>query len=644
VTARLLVVADPKMLPALAGGLREAGKFEVVAVSLADAAAAQAAAANADAIAVFYGGPGAPLPAALQVLAPKVRDRGARVIAVLQREQAAQRDECFRAGASDLLFMPIPKDQFVARLAAAVFLAFPAEPGATAAVAVATRSSSSRIDNAKVSPIGVEAAGQLPFKSGDTVRLSWDSFQIWGVVVRRGPTAQIRFAGLAPDEEGRIHEWIRSSARQPVAAQPAAPVRSSPPHPTPPAASGRAAPVAGRPPGFSDRKPAGPQTRSGSAGADVAVGSVPAAPRVVPSSLPSAGPAPVPKPKNGAGALSGLFEGDGAAPGPTVPQRPAPQPPALKGPRWPVPAAVAVCKEAAMDLLKGGDVGPAIPRNVVASARKIAALLSVGERVSIENAGPESHFVETLAVRMALEVATAEGTRLASANVAPNVDGEALAALTKLVDEAAARLQKEANAAIGKGEVENLQIVTAASAALSRDLLNLKETADRLRGVGAAPRLGTGALDPEVVLPGQQPRPRPPAAQQAQPAIKTELRDFRGLEEKRGRAKPFFAVLLLVSSIVAVAYGFYFGTPHQVTLAADSAGPGVQRIDLKGEAALVTVTQQWLATRQANMPRLIQVLRQHQVKKGILRMQNGTAAGILDVATGKTSGMPAAPQ
>jgi hypothetical protein len=297
-----------------------------------------------------------------------------------------------------------------------------------------------------------------------------------------------------------------------------------------------------------------------------------------------------------------------------------------------------------MDLLKGGDVGPAIPRNVAASARKITALLSVGERVSIEKAGPESHFVETLAVRMALEVATAEGTRLASAKVAPNVDGEALAALTKLVDEAATRLQKEANAAIGKGEVENLQLVTAASAALSRDLLNLKETADRLRGVGAAPRLGAGALDPEVVRPGQQPRPRPPTAQQAQPAIKAELRDFRGLEEKRGRAKPIFAVLLLVSSIVLATYGFYFGVPHQVTLAADSAGPGVQRIDFKGEAALVTITQQWLAAPQANLTRLTQVLRQHQVKKGVLRLQNGTAVGILDVATGKTSGMPAAQQ
>src|SRR5438477_10274949 len=181
------------MLPALAGGLREAGKFEVVAVSLADAAAAQAAAANADAIAVFYGGPGAPLPAALQVLAPKVRDRGARVIAVLQREQAAHRDECFRAGASDLLFMPIPKDQFVARLARSVALAFSQDGGASAAVAVATRGSTSRLDRAAVSALGVEAPVQLPIKAGETVRLSWAGFQAWGLVVRGAPSTQIRF-------------------------------------------------------------------------------------------------------------------------------------------------------------------------------------------------------------------------------------------------------------------------------------------------------------------------------------------------------------------------------------------------------------------------------------------------------------------
>src|SRR5205085_9944283 len=127
------------------------------------------------------------------------------------------------------------------------------EPGAISAVAVATRISTSRIDTAMVSPNGVEAGGPLPLNSGETVRLSWGAFQIWGVVVRGGPTAQIRFAGLAPDEEGRIREWIKSSATEPVVAQPTAPVRSSPP---PPTASGRAAPIAGPPPGFSDRKPA----------------------------------------------------------------------------------------------------------------------------------------------------------------------------------------------------------------------------------------------------------------------------------------------------------------------------------------------------------------------------------------------------
>src|SRR5437773_11283524 len=143
------------MIPALAGGLRDGGRFDVTAVSLAEQGAAQAAIDRAEALAVFYGAPGAPLSIALQALAPKLRERGGRVVAVLQREQAAQRDECFRAGASDLLFMPIPKDQFVARLTASIFLAFPTEAGATSAVAVATRISTSRIDTAMVSPNGV---------------------------------------------------------------------------------------------------------------------------------------------------------------------------------------------------------------------------------------------------------------------------------------------------------------------------------------------------------------------------------------------------------------------------------------------------------------------------------------------------------
>src|SRR5207248_11665746 len=149
---RLLVVADSKMLPALANGLREGGTFEVVAVPLGDSAGAQAAASSADALALFYGAPGAPLPAALQSLAPRVRERGGRVVAVLQREQAAQRDDCFRAGCSEVLFMPMPKDQFVARLQGSVDLSWAAESGAQAPVAVATRTVASKVDRATVSP------------------------------------------------------------------------------------------------------------------------------------------------------------------------------------------------------------------------------------------------------------------------------------------------------------------------------------------------------------------------------------------------------------------------------------------------------------------------------------------------------------
>src|SRR3989442_11457489 len=76
---RLLILADPKMIPALAGGLREGGRFDVTALSLADVVAAQAAAERADALAVFYGAPGAPLSRALQALAPQVRQRGGGV-------------------------------------------------------------------------------------------------------------------------------------------------------------------------------------------------------------------------------------------------------------------------------------------------------------------------------------------------------------------------------------------------------------------------------------------------------------------------------------------------------------------------------------------------------------------------------------
>ena len=320
---RLLVIADSKMLPALANGLREGARFDVQTVPLSDAAGALAAAEKADAVALFYGAPGSPLPSALQSLSPKVRERGKRIIAVLQREQAAQRDDCFRAGASDLLFMPMPKDQFVARLQGSVELAWQGDGGSQAPVSVATRSASSKVEKAKVSITGVESPSELPLKAGETVRLQWAAFQSWGLVVRGGPSAQIRFAGLAPDEEAQIRDWLKSGAgaagsapkpvpvasaapavappvppaapppaeaaqdkapppekaAAPVAAAPDKPVAPDKPAaqaaPTPPGGSapvpsappagpmpgGRAAPTAGPPPGFADRKPIRPQTR-----------------------------------------------------------------------------------------------------------------------------------------------------------------------------------------------------------------------------------------------------------------------------------------------------------------------------------------------------------------------------------------------
>jgi hypothetical protein len=344
------------MHPALSSGLRDGGRFDVIAIPLADPAAAQAAAETADAAALFYGSAAAPLPAALQAMAPKVRERGNRLVAVLQRDQAAHRDDCFRAGASDVLFMPMPRDQFVARLLASVGVVFTPEGSVQSPVAVATRSSTTRLERALVSPLGVEAPAMLPLKTGDTVRLSFAAFQSWGLVVRGGPSAQIRFAGLAPDEEAKIAEWVKSGGKQepapapprpspaPMAAAPrpaaaGAPVAQARPPPRPPAppaaampqeaATGARVAPPGPPPAMADRKPARPPAP---------VTPVQGAKPIAPSGATKGS-----HPANGqGGALAGLFDKADVPP-------PAPQPPpAPKGPPWPSSIPLATCKTAAM--------------------------------------------------------------------------------------------------------------------------------------------------------------------------------------------------------------------------------------------------------------------------------------------------------
>jgi hypothetical protein len=395
------------------------------------------------------------------------------------------------------------------------------------------------------------------------------------------------------------------------------------------------APGAGPPPGFVDRKPIRPQARTAprpSGTATPVAGNPPVARSAAAAETTSRVPGRLSPTSNAAGALDNLFEGGAAPPvEPVAQKKPVPH-----GPPWPGAIDAAVCKEAALQLLTDDTVGHGVSAHMAASARKVTGMLSPGERASIERTGPDGHFADTLAARIALDAAAAEANRLGSGGITPTLDTEALSALTKVADEAAARLQKEANAAIGKGEVEHLQQITAASAALSRDLLNLKELADRFRGVTSAPRLGAGALDPDVVLPGQQPRPRAPVSQAPAP-MKAELRDFRGLDHKpAGRGKGVIAFLLFAGAVAAAANAFYFGMPRRDQVSVE--GTGAQSIHVTGTSALVMVTPEWLAATDTNLPKLVQALRSRQVKKAILMLRNGTAAGVVDVAAGKILG------
>jgi CheY-like chemotaxis protein len=705
-TTRLLVIADSKMLPALANGLREGGRFEVAAVALSDRAGAQAAAEKADAVALFYGAPGAPLPAALQMLSPRIREHGGRIVAVLQREQAAQRDDCFRAGASDVLFMPVPKDQFMARLQGALELSWAPERGAPAPLSVATRKATSKIDQAMVSPAGVETPAELPLKAGETVRLSWGSFQSWGLVVQGKPSAQIRFAGLAPDEEAQIRDWLKGGGQPapggiatppggsapsvlaaaspggstpkglaaappggsappglaatppggstPVASRPLPPVAP----PTPPEAGARAAPASGPPPGFADRKPVRPQSRvparvppklvtaAGAAAAAVAPAAAAGArPPTPPGAAPPAAPggaAPDGAPATAAEApgangipaaspaLSNLFS-DAAAPAPATAPAPA-------GPPWPAPVALEAYKTAAMQLLRDKRAAAETPKSIVNSARKITGMLGSAERAALERGGSDSHLANALAVRIAMDAAISEGLKLYKSASVASVDAAAVAALTKQAEEAAARLQTEANAVVGKAEVASLQMITAASAALSRDTLSFRETADRLRGLSAAPRLGGGALDPDLVLPGQQPRPvsRTPSATAP---VRADLRDFRDLDNSPGRGKTIIMAVMLAAFLAALAHALYFSLPQHKELSVEKLGKGIERVDVSGPSALVTVSPEWLGSADTALPQLVSTLREAEVTKAILMLPNGNPAGVVDVATGKVSGL-----
>jgi hypothetical protein len=350
----------------------------------------------------------------------------------------------------------------------------------------------------------------------------------------------------------------------------------------------------------------------GGNGAPAAAAAVPAKP---------SGEKPAPPPAAAKPVLPGLFEEGAAKPAETA--TPA-------GPAWPVAAQPAMAKSAAFEILRSKTVPAEVPPAVAASAKKIAGMLSSGERAALEKAGPESHLADALAARISLDAATAEGVVLYGAKGMPNVDAAAITSLTQLADAAAARLQQEANTAIGKGQVEQLQMVTAASAALSRDVLNFKETADRLRGVGAAPRLGAGGLDPDMVLPGQQPsRPRTIAPTSAPQPVRAELRDFQGLEATGGGVGKKVGLIIAVAALVAsLAYAFVFSGPPRSALPTEAAGPHVVRIEVSGPSALVSVSPAWDPSSDLN--KLLDVLKSRNVERAIVMSPKETL-GVVDV-------------
>jgi hypothetical protein len=610
VPPRLIVLADPKMLPALATGLREGGRFDVVPLALSDPGGAAEAAASADAVAIFYGAPGLTLAAVLESLAPHLRARGGRAIAVLQRDQAVQRDDCFRAGASDVLFMPMPKDQFVARLHAAVSLAYDELPGRTADVEVSADGSVTSLPGAVVTAAGLHAGAEVPFAPGATVRVAFAGLELWGLVACASPGTRIRFAGISVEEDANLRDFAgQNAAPRAAPSAPRAAGESAP----------RGAPVSGPPPGFAGRPRDSANPR--------ATAARPAAPRAASPQQRAAG----------GGSLDDLFD----APGGAAPQTRGAAP---SGPTWPIVPAVEACRAALIPLLRGDKNPPAgTPADVALAARKLAQVLSLAERSGIEMTGPVSAYGDAAVARVVLEAARSEGLRLASAKPPANVDDVAAGAVVQIADSAAARLQKDADAAIVKAQVEALQSIKAASAALSRDLLSFKEVADRLRGLSAAPRLGAGAggLDPDVVVGTQPHRPAPQQKTEA-PQIRPELKDFAAFHESPGRTRKRASLvvgLLLLGGGIA---NYMVMNPRVREVPREQLPAGVARVEVSGTTARVFV-----APTFAEVPaglKLIELLRDRHVDAAAVFTQTGTIAGQVDVKAGKLFMLAAPPK
>jgi len=309
---------------------------------------------------------------------------------------------------------------------------------------------------------------------------------------------------------------------------------------------------------------------------------------------------------------------------------------------WPVPVSLEVARRAVLAALLTPAERGEVPREVAISADKVAASISSGEKAVIEQQGAGSHFADAAGERVVLDVARAEGARLAAASEPSKVDDAAVKALTQRVDTVVARLQKDAELAVAKGEVESLQIVRASSAALSRDVISFKAAADRLRGLAAAPRLGAGALDPEIVLPGQAARPPPPKPAEA--PVRAELKEFEKFQEVAPAARRRSALIVVVVALVAaVVYVAIFAWPRVNDLDSSRVNiPGVVRVELGGTGARVVVSESFAEKPEPGLSQLISLLRERNISSAAIFTLNGKPVGQIDVRTGATVGISGA--
>jgi hypothetical protein len=365
----------------------------------------------------------------------------------------------------------------------------------------------------------------------------------------------------------------------------------------------------------------------------------------------SAAPAAAPAPANGG--LDALFDDVGAGSGPAAPAvaaAPAEAPSGPVGPSWPAAFDPALYKGWLAVMLRERNLPAEAGPELAAAFLKVCGGLSSGEREGLEKAGPDSPFHEALVARAVLAFAGAAGTKLAGAQPPPVIDQEQVAAITRFADAAGKRLQSEADRAIGKGEVETLQMVTAASGPLSREQLAFKEVLDRLRGLGAAPRLGAGALDPDMQAPGQAPRVPGRAVQQAEQAKRAELKDFESFrnDPTQKSRKRTLMVLASVLAVLAANVAFFSagGLSEAPNSLVESAGTGVLQIQVSETNALVKVTKTWFNSprRRENVNKLCEALEQRKTQRAVLTLETGGTIGYIEVPGCKAVGLGPPPK